>query len=187
MKRENITAYAILGLLHHEPMTGYDLKKRFENTIGHFWPAGFGQIYPALGGLAREGLIAGRAEEGKTGLAKTVYTLTEAGRAALQRWLAVPAAKEHVRYEILLKLFFGALAPPEQNVQTIREFRRRYERALAVLDGFEADLRRVLNESEDHLYYLLTVRFGQRVYGAYLAWADEALALLAGRNKETGA
>ena len=187
MAAARTTPYALLGMLSLGGLSGYELRREFSENVGSFWSESYGQIYPALGVLAKEGLIAGRTEPSKTGREKTAYTLTAAGRAALQKWLAVPAAKEYVRYEILLKLFFGALAPPEQNIRTVREFRGRYERALAMLDGFEANLRGVLGESDDHLFYLLTVRFGQRVYSAYLAWAAEALALLAERNEGTEA
>ncbi|NLG83896.1 MAG: hypothetical protein GX493_04650 [Firmicutes bacterium] len=102
----------------------------------------------------------------------------EFDRAYFERLVAAPEVR---------KLSAKAALATEQNIRTIREFQRRYERALAVLGGYEAALRGVLDENEDHLFYLLTVRFGQRVYGAYLAWAEEALALLAERNEETGA
>lgn len=174
----NKTAYAILGLLQHEPLSGYDIRKRIEGSIGRFWDAGFGQIYPALRRLSDEGLVTSETQRHEGRPDKRVYSLTEKGRLELRKWLEEPAAKEYVRYEILLKLFFGGLVGAERNIPTIKEFRRRYEVALKDLDSFEQNLRRVLDESEDHLYYLLTVRFGQHVYRAYLQWADEAIELL---------
>ncbi|MGE5623568.1 MAG: PadR family transcriptional regulator, partial [Methanocella sp.] len=75
-------------------------------------------------------------------------------------------------------LFFGSLATPERNARTIEEFRARYAGEVEVLEAFAGELRQILAQSPDHLYYLLTVLFGLKVYGAYLDWADEALALL---------
>lgn len=40
--------FAILGWLHTEPMSGYDLKKRFEQGVGYFWPVDEMQIYRTL-------------------------------------------------------------------------------------------------------------------------------------------
>ena len=31
--------HAILGFLSLQPMTGYDLKKAFDQSVRHFWPA----------------------------------------------------------------------------------------------------------------------------------------------------
>ena len=31
--------YVILGLLNYRPLSGYDLKKVFDNAVRHFWPA----------------------------------------------------------------------------------------------------------------------------------------------------
>ena len=31
--------HAILGFLSFAPLTGYDLKKAFDRSVQHFWPA----------------------------------------------------------------------------------------------------------------------------------------------------
>ena len=41
-----------------------------------------------------------------------------------------------------------------------------------------------MGDSPDHLYYYLTVLFGEKVYSAYLEWADEATDLLKANDKE---
>ena len=46
-----------LGILTEGPASGYDLKKEFESTFGHFFAAGYGSIYPALSSLAEQGLV----------------------------------------------------------------------------------------------------------------------------------
>lgn len=175
---ENKTAYVLLGLLNHEPLTGYQIRKRIEISLGRFWDAGFGQIYPALQRLAEEGLVVCAAGSGEGRPGRKVYAITAEGREALKAWLAEPAVREYVRYEVLLKLFFGSLVPVERSIETIEAFRARYEGEPDRLERFAAELKAALPESPDHLYYLLTVRFGQRIYRAYLDWADEALAIL---------
>ena len=46
-----------LGVLTERPMSGYEIKKHFEQAFRHFFMAGFGSIYPALAELARDGLV----------------------------------------------------------------------------------------------------------------------------------
>jgi transcriptional regulator of acetoin/glycerol metabolism len=46
----------ILGLLQEEPLHGYELKKRLDETLG-LWGVSFGTLYPALRRLERQGAI----------------------------------------------------------------------------------------------------------------------------------
>ena len=178
MEKENTTRYILLGLLSHEDMSGYDMKKRIDIMVSQFWNVGFGQIYPTLSALAREGLVTKATAAGR-GPERYVYSITDAGRQALATWLALPEEREYTRYELLLKLFFSGRAPAEQNIARIREFRERHAQNLAMITLFEGNLLEVLDSEPDHLNYYLTTLFGEHVYKAYLAWADEALRLLA--------
>jgi len=74
-----------LGLLTQGPASGYDLKKTFESTFGHFFAAGFGSIYPALGTLAEAGLVTCTEvpQDGKPD--RKVYSITDDGREAFTR------------------------------------------------------------------------------------------------------
>src|ERR1700746_3140847 len=80
-------ARVILGMIAFGRTTGYDIKQFVDNTIRHFWAASYGQIYPELRRLEDRGLIRGRPEPSGA-RARTVYQLTDAGRQALQGWLA---------------------------------------------------------------------------------------------------
>src|ERR1039457_3376514 len=112
MKR-NQTAYVILGLLSIEPdQSGYDIHKTVEGSVGHFWGESYGQIYPALKRLAAEGLIVGNTSPKGAKKRRQEYSITEAGRACLREWLALPFQNDPPRNEFLLKLFFGAEAAP---------------------------------------------------------------------------
>ena len=79
---------AILVLLTERPMTGYELAKTFDTSIGFFWRADHQQIYRELTRLRDRGHIQGRevVQSGKPN--KLVYTLTSDGRAALRQWAA---------------------------------------------------------------------------------------------------
>ena len=186
MAKDNTTRYILLGFLSHEPMSGYDMKKRIDGTVSQFWSVGYGQIYPTLSGLEEEGLIEKVLSESSRGPTRNVYAITPSGREYLKKWLLMPAEKEYVRYEILLKLFFGGKLNPETSMQRIEAFRKRYEQDLNLLNLFEGNLKQVMDQDPDHKNYYVTVRFGQYVYKAYLDWAQEALGMLnATQNEES--
>ena len=47
--------YAILGFLKDHPSSGYDLKKIFDISVRHFWPADQSQIYRTLAQMNNKG------------------------------------------------------------------------------------------------------------------------------------
>jgi DNA-binding PadR family transcriptional regulator len=103
-----------LGMLTDGPASGYDLKKCFESSFGHFFPAGYGSIYPALATLARNGMVEFEEvpQEGKPD--RKVYSITEAGRQALMEGLSNPRPTHKVRSEFLAMMCFAHLMTEEQ-------------------------------------------------------------------------
>ena len=103
-----------LGMLTSGPASGYDLKKLFESTFGHFFAAGFGSIYPALSALANEGLVHCEevAQDGKPD--RKVYSITDSGLIELKASLDNPAPSHKVRSEFLATVFFAHLMSNEQ-------------------------------------------------------------------------
>lgn len=163
----------ILGLLSHEELTGYEIKKRIDTTLKYFWGASYGSIYPTLSGLVNRGLAVKRAGT-DSGRNKLIYTITDDGRIYLSRWLKLPAEKDELRYETLLKLFFGSEADSSQAIQHIEAFQAKIEMEMPFLFGAEQNLKQHINADKAHKYYLLTVRFGIQTYRAYLEWCKEA-------------
>jgi PadR family transcriptional regulator AphA len=104
---------AILGFLSLEPCSGYTLKQRFDGSVASFWSATQSQIYRELHGLEREGLVATERQPGDGKPDRKVYSLTDAGRAALDAWLAEPLEPLQLRHPLLLKVVFAAEQPPE--------------------------------------------------------------------------
>ena len=95
---------AILACLTERPMTGYELAKTFDSSIGFFWKADHQQIYRELSKLRDRGYIQGRevVQSGKPN--KLVYTLTEAGKTALRHWAARPSTAPSVKDDLLIRL-----------------------------------------------------------------------------------
>jgi len=177
MSKINRTKFVILGLLSHEPMSGYDIKKQLESGLSHFWNESFGQIYPSLKHLLdNESIIIFK--EDKNNRNQKIYSITEKGKEELKEWLLLPVEEEKLRYEILLKLYFGNHVPIEANLNHISEFKKRNIVKLKEVTFFEENLRSILKNSLDHKFYLSTVLCGKKVYKAYIEWCDEVIELL---------
>ena len=168
----------ILGLLSHEELTGYEIKKRMDGALSYFWGASYGAIYPTLAQLEKEGLAVKHSEDDTR--TKMRYSITDKGREHLKEWLSIPVQKDEIRYETLLKLFFGNAGDASQAKEHIARFREKTEQSLNELRAAERTLSEHLGEDDAHRYYLLTVRFGIRSYEAYLEWCDEAEAMIGG-------
>jgi DNA-binding PadR family transcriptional regulator len=167
--------FVILGLLNHEALTGYEIKKRIDNSLRFFWSGSFGSIYPTLDVLVQDGCV--EKEEETSGRGKIIYSITEKGRVLLREWLMKPVKKDELRYETLLKLFFGGELGREGILVHIQNFEEKIKKELLLLEMYVQNLERVQNE-EDHKYYLITVKFGVETYRAYLRWCEEARNIL---------
>ena len=185
---ENRTRYAVLGALTVEPMSGYDLKRFFEQGVSFFWAESYGQIYPILKQLRAEGLVAdadgerggAKARAGPAHPRRAVYAITPAGRAALARWLAEPAEPQAGRrLEILLKLFFARQGGPGAAARLVADFRAHHAALLATYAATEARLRADHAAHPDLPFWLLTLSYGQYVSRALVAWCDDAARTLA--------
>jgi PadR family transcriptional regulator AphA len=179
LARENKAKYIILGLLSHEPLTGYDLRQIAERSIGNFWTdLSFGQIYPTLRALERKGLVSKTVEVDEGRPLRKVYSITQEGREELWKWLLEPADIEIFKLDILLKLYFGASIGVEHSIKKIEEFINRNETTLERYAAFEKSLKSSVHQSKDHKFFLLTLEYGQYITMAQLHWARHALETL---------
>lgn len=178
MGRENKSKYAVLGVLSLGPMSGYDIKKTIEMSLGNFWSESYGQIYPILKDLVLEGLATSETEVPPVGPNRRVYTITPAGHAELRRWLERPPEHNVGRIEILLKLFFGWQVPPEESRKHLEEYRQVQQDLLAHYDRIDSRIRADQTDHPGLPYWLMTISYGRHVSSALIAWCDESLATL---------
>jgi PadR family transcriptional regulator, regulatory protein AphA len=133
-------SYIVLGLLEQvAPATPYDLKQIAQLSTIHFWSVPHTQLYTECARLAEAGLLSEEREEG--GRRRRIYTLTEPGREALDRWRGEPTAEIYeLRDAATLKLFFGAdpVALAERQAEAHRLQLASYEQLRAgIADGPE--------------------------------------------------
>jgi len=177
MAREARSPFAILGMLTLGPMTGYELRQRIEQTIGHFWQESFGQLYPALARLEAGGLVSLR-EDTQGERARNVYSITKKGRAELRAWLEKSPLRHVERNELLLKLFFANEVEPLAPIAHVEESRADAVQRLNTVRELGATLERDLGALPAFDYYWASLRYGELGLEAHVRWCDEVLARL---------
>jgi DNA-binding PadR family transcriptional regulator len=104
---------ALLGLLHQNPASGYDLRKIFSATAMTTYSDSPGAIYPALQRLQQQGFIRGSIESGSGLRRRQVFHLTAQGTAQLRKWIARPVLRADVIRgldEVMLRFAFSEQA-----------------------------------------------------------------------------
>jgi DNA-binding PadR family transcriptional regulator len=175
------TAYVVLGMLRHEPRSGYEIKRVVDNSARFFWAASYGQIYPELRKLAELGLVQGRAEP-RGGRKRTVFTLTETGREELRRWLAEEVEVLEFRDEGLLKLFFSDV-DPDRALEIIDAKRRLHERKIAELRDVEQ--RAIASGEGTDPFPHMVLRYGLESSEWMVEWCRRARAELEASKRES--
>jgi PadR family transcriptional regulator, regulatory protein AphA len=175
------TVESLLGLLGLGPMSGYEMRQMMERSTANFWTESYGQIYPALKRMVKEGLATVE-EQSKDGRAKKVYKLTGEGERRLRKWLGVETKPQVHRNELLLKVFFGDRA--ERGAIAAQVVAQR-ERSEDDLQRYEAALMRMEMEHARHPampYWRMAVRCGMIHAKAKMEWCDETFAELEKRG-----
>jgi DNA-binding PadR family transcriptional regulator len=117
-KQLTTTSHAVLALLRIRPWTTYELAKQVQRSLGWFWPRAERKLYDEPKHLVAAGLAT--AVEERTGnRARTVYTITAAGRRALRSWLGEPPAPPALEFEAMVKVFFADGGTLEQLRSTL--------------------------------------------------------------------
>ncbi|MGY1615453.1 PadR family transcriptional regulator [Geodermatophilus sp. SYSU D00691] len=100
------TSYAILGLLAVQPWSTYELTRQMDRSLGRIWPRAQSKLYEEPKKLVSAGLAVATTEQvGRR--ARTVYSITPAGRRALADWLTEPGNGPALEWEQLLKVWFS--------------------------------------------------------------------------------
>ena len=115
--------YAILGFLSWTPLTGYDLKKLFEESAAFHWSGNNNQIYKALVELHDDEWVTLEVQQQTDAPPRKIYTITDAGRAALR-----DAVLSEPELPQLKNAFFAQLAWADQlNADELDGLLQRYE------------------------------------------------------------
>lgn len=168
--------YAILGFLQYKPHTGYDLKKVFDTSVRHFWSADQSQIYRTLGRLAERGWAEQDVIPQVDRPDRKVYSITDAGREALHRWLSTPIEPHVSRNAGLIQVFFAGQLDDEQiesifdrasaHLQALLE---EYDKIPAQIEPYSEEV----GEPREEYFWMLTLEFGIHLARAQLQWIED--------------
>ncbi|NER84440.1 MAG: PadR family transcriptional regulator [Leptolyngbya sp. SIO1D8] len=171
-------AHTILTVLCEQPSSGYDISKRFEETVSCYWKASQQQIYRELGKMEQQGWVSFELipQEGKPD--KKIYAITKSGRQELRRWYVEPTEPAPIREDLLVKVLGGAYFPKPILIQEIQRRRQGHLEQLRNYQAMETCHQSHLNPSAQMQYRYLTLRRGIRYEEDWVNWCDEVLEFL---------
>ena len=166
--------YALLGLVHQAPMSGYDLRKVFAETALGSYSSSPGAIYPALARLEKQGLIVGREDRSKRLRPRKLYRPSAKGKRAFKAWLSQEVTREDVSRnyeELMLRFAFHAVL---DDGKATRRFLVELKSGLKAYLG-ELKSQRQLMPDTTPVQPRLALEAGIEQVGASVRWADKAL------------
>ncbi|MHB1042840.1 MAG: PadR family transcriptional regulator [Eubacteriales bacterium] len=182
-------SYAILGLINYSPMTGYDLKKLFDDSINFFWSAQTSQIYRELKTWEKKGCIVSTVQPSEKGPDKRIYGITEQGIDCLKNWLSdMPdEVDEDNRNAFLLRVFLLSQLGVDELVFQIQKRLKKYRRDLLNLKAVESKMQAYAQtfgrEDEVHFWKIILSR-GYHDVESHIHWAEESLEYLEKLRKD---
>ena len=176
--------HAILGFLDYSPKSGYELKKVFDVSVQHFWPADQGQIYRTLARLVDHGWAEVEHVEQKEHPDRKVYHITASGREELQRWLTTPLAPKTWRDPELIQVFFAGRLTDDE---ILAMFERKAEKLRGILASYEhipseSASARDVEMRRENFFWMLTLESGIHSARADLEWVESVIRRI--RNRE---
>jgi PadR family transcriptional regulator, regulatory protein AphA len=169
------TEAALLGLLRQGEMSGYDLRKLVERSVGYYWTPAKTQIYSSLPRLVEAGFATRRTVRQTERPDKHLYAITETGREAVSEWVRrAPLDAGLGRNVLLLKLALADESHAVGLLDQVRERRAEADRLREELVALEA-----AGREGDPPFEHLTRRYGFFHVDALRAWLDEVAEQLA--------
>jgi len=191
---------AILVSLCEQSGSGYELAHRFDRSIGYFWAATHQQIYRTLRTMEDDGWLSAQVVVQRGRPDKKVYTVSEAGRAELARWIAAPlgsggsgsggsgrggALSDTRTREVAVKLRGAAYGDGAALRAQITALRAQRAQLLDTYHGFEKKQfpdPAALTGGALHQY--LVLRGGIRAEESTIDWLDEVTSALQDPKRE---
>jgi DNA-binding PadR family transcriptional regulator len=177
--------HAVLGFLSFTPLSGYDLKKAFDNSVQHFWPANQSQIYRTLAELDEQGLVKKDVIEREVQLDKKIYHITKTGRAELHRWLAAPLPEHDDREPFLIQVYFSGLLNDDEVLHLFNQKLKETEERLAVYESVYQMIQNTPQSIDDKraiFFSILTLEAGYINNQSIAEWLKSAITRI--KNKK---
>lgn len=115
--------HAILGFLDQKEQSGYDLQKKIDTTINHFWPSTQSQIYRTLKELVTDGQVNMRLVYQDEKPNKKIYSITTTGKTEIENWLKTELELPNHRNQFLVQLFFSGSMNKQNIIRNLEHYR----------------------------------------------------------------
>ncbi|MFO7658803.1 MAG: PadR family transcriptional regulator [Bacteroidales bacterium] len=166
--------YAVLGFLNDTKLSGYDLQKKIDNTINHFWPSTQSQIYRTLKELVEGGLIEMQIIYQDDKPNKKIYSITENGNNDLEIWLNSKIELPNHRNQFLVQLFFSINIDNENIVENLIHYKEIMISRLKFLEN-ELSIIQGKNINKKQKIYALIAENGIWALKNEIKWTEYAI------------
>ena len=130
--------HAILTSLLEKPCSGLELTRRFDRSIGFFWPASHQQVYRELGKLEADQLIESSIPMPLTRGAPKRYVVLAAGRTELANWVSTQEDPRPPRDALSVRLRAAAVVGAGSLVEQLKQHQRYHEAQRALYLDIQA-------------------------------------------------
>lgn len=181
--------HGILGLLNYRDMTGYEIRGVFRDSLNFFWQAQTSQIYRELKDLKTRGWVTDVTVPQQGRPNKNVFSVTEAGREELRRWLREETF-ELGNSPLLMRTFFRGELSPEENIryfQGIRAFALQALEEMKQPPAIAAGYEKTIDDSRRAAYWGMTIEYGVMYLDMLRRWSESCIKRLEGLQHENPA
>jgi DNA-binding PadR family transcriptional regulator len=182
MQEYSLLGYALLGLLHQQARSGYDLRKIFASTPMGTFSDSPGAIYPALRRLQKRGFVSSHIRSSSGLRRRRLFCPTLTGKRAFKAWQTRTITSDDVIHhvdELMLRFsFMDETAGSAQATRFLKAFAKE-------LTAYIPSLRYFLKVQGPGmpLSGQLALESGTRGYETLLDWANKSLAKYKKRKK----
>ncbi|HOQ13081.1 MAG: hypothetical protein BWY23_01834 [Spirochaetes bacterium ADurb.Bin218] len=174
-------SHSILATLvgRGKSLSGYDLAKEFNSSVGFYWKTTHQQIYRELARLEKEGMVTSEIIKQKDRPDKKIYSITESGMKHLVEWIAEPSMPTPIKEDMLVKMYVGFLVPKEILIKELEQLKKLHEEKLNLFREYEkiyfSDIKSLPLKGK---YRYLNLRTGINFEIFHIKWCEEAIEFL---------
>jgi len=159
----------VLALVGRGGASGPELVEMATGAAPLFWTGGGSHVLREARRLADDGYLSARTEPAKT-RPRTIYELTDKGRAAVREWLAQPSSYPRIQHEAAIRLFASDLGERDDVVASLRALRASLPQLEALCDRYEERAQAIPHRTRA---IELELSLARRLIAAHRDWVDE--------------
>jgi DNA-binding PadR family transcriptional regulator len=162
-------SYVVLALVGDAGAGAHDLVQMMRQGGPVYWGGAPSRLYAEPKRLATLGYLSATTAPGRTN-PRTIYRLTDPGRAALRDWLSAPARFPRIKNEAHLRLLAGDLLTDRQIIDSFRGMLPELETLADTVEELYAQAERVPHRAR---YLRLSHAYARKLVALHREWVTE--------------